>query len=204
MTGRRERRKELVRRALLDAAVELFAERGIGATRVEDITERADLGKGAFYNYFASKDSLVAELLHEGIELLESRYLKDLKGQPGTEERLSSFVYLHDRFFEEQPQYLLLFHQARGVLKLERGSSERLRDVFADYLRRIGKLIGAPGNGEAAALDAGADMAAAVVGAIAGYRSYRLAANLSPRVSTVTALLTRGAFSIAEKSGAGL
>jgi len=191
MTGRRERRKEVVRRALLDAAIALFAERGIHATRVEDITERADLGKGAFYNYFVSKDSLVAELLHEGIELLESRYLKDVDRRASQAERASSLVELHDRFFGDHPQYLLLFHQARGLLQLERGSSERLREVFADYLRRIGALL-EPSAPAAWSEDDRTDLAAAVVGAIAGYRSFRLAAGLAPRVATLGGLVAGG------------
>lgn len=201
MTGRRERRKELVRRALLDAAAQLFAERGIGATRVEDITERADLGKGAFYNYFQSKDSLVAELLHEGIAILEERYLHSIEGARGSDERLANFIRLHDRFFEEHPQYLSLFHQARGVLKLERGGSERLRDVFVDYLHRIGKLIHPLGGDPSTPADDVVDLAAAVTGAIAGYRSYRLAANLPPNISTLTNLVTSGFSSFVRTHG---
>lgn len=191
MAGRRERRKEAVRRALLDAAIALFAERGIHTTRVEDITERADLGKGAFYNYFVSKDSLVAELLHEGIELLEGSYLDRIDRAAAEADRIASLVELHDRFFEEHPQYLLLFHQARGLLQLERGSSDRLREVFADYLRRIGAHL-APAGGEPWGPTEAADLAAAVVGAIAGYRSFRLAAGLSPRVATVGGLVGGG------------
>lgn len=203
MAGRRERRKEMVRRAVLDAAIALFAERGIYATRIEDITERADLGKGAFYNYFASKDALVAELLSEGIELLEASYLADLDRVEALPDRLTRLVHLHDRFFEEHPQYLLLFHQARGMLQLERGSAAKLRSVFADYLRRIGGLLEPraarnPGASEAPAQtsptsdDDASDLAAAVVGAITGYRSYRLAASLPPRVATITSLVAGG------------
>jgi AcrR family transcriptional regulator len=194
MAGRRERRKEMVRRAVLDAAIALFAERGIYATRIEDITERADLGKGAFYNYFASKDALVAELLSEGIEVLEASYLADVDRSQALPERLARVVRLHDRFFEEHPQYLLLFHQARGMLQLERGSAAKLRGVFADYLRRIGDLLqqgAAPGAGETSADDA-SDLAAAVVGAITGYRSYRLAASLPPRIATIIGLVAGG------------
>lgn len=36
--------------------------------RIEDVTNAADLGMGAFYNYFDSKDDLFAVLLSEAIE----------------------------------------------------------------------------------------------------------------------------------------
>jgi AcrR family transcriptional regulator len=49
--------------ALLDAAFELFAEQGFGATSIPEICERAGLTKGAFYSNFANKDSLFLALL---------------------------------------------------------------------------------------------------------------------------------------------
>ena len=78
MNDRRQRKKETTRKALLDAAIALMAERGLYATRIEDITERADLGKGAFYNYFLSKDALVAALAKAGLNALPV-YVKSLK-----------------------------------------------------------------------------------------------------------------------------
>lgn len=47
---------------LLDAAEKLFAERGIEATTVEDITRAAGIAKGTFYLHFVSKDHLIAAL----------------------------------------------------------------------------------------------------------------------------------------------
>jgi AcrR family transcriptional regulator len=49
--------------ALLDAALELFAEQGYGATSIPEICARARLTKGAFYSNFASKDELFLALL---------------------------------------------------------------------------------------------------------------------------------------------
>lgn len=49
--------------ALLDAAMELFAEQGFGATSIPDICARAGLTKGAFYSNFPNKDALFLALL---------------------------------------------------------------------------------------------------------------------------------------------
>jgi AcrR family transcriptional regulator len=57
------KRRPLTVTALLDAALELFAERGYGATSIPDICERAGLTKGAFYSNFAHKDALFLALL---------------------------------------------------------------------------------------------------------------------------------------------
>lgn len=60
--GRRERKRLDTRDRLLHAALELFAKQGFADTKVEHITERADVAKGTFFNYFKSKEHLIGEL----------------------------------------------------------------------------------------------------------------------------------------------
>jgi AcrR family transcriptional regulator len=57
--GRRERRAAETRLRLFRSALQLFAERGFPNVTIEDITEAADVGKGTFFNYFASKDQIL-------------------------------------------------------------------------------------------------------------------------------------------------
>jgi len=57
--GRRQRRAAETRVRLFRCALQLFAERGFPNVTVEDITEAADVGKGTFFNYFASKDHVL-------------------------------------------------------------------------------------------------------------------------------------------------
>jgi len=59
--GRRERHRNETRERLYRAALDLFAERGFLRTTVEDITEAADVGKGTFFNYFPTKEHILAE-----------------------------------------------------------------------------------------------------------------------------------------------
>jgi len=191
MSDRRARRKERVRRDLLDAAVALFSERGIYATRIEDITERADLGKGAFYNYFDSKDALVAALVTEGVEILDERYLKPLDRGVSAEVQLAEIVRRHAEFFDDHPEYVVLFHQARGLMKFD-GSAPPLRDVFTDYLARVGRSLPAPVPPAVWTDEARSDMAAALVGALAGYRSFRLASGQAPQKGTIVRALSAG------------
>lgn len=58
-----EGKKQEKRRALLDAAYELFLERGTAKTSVEDITSRAKVAKGTFYLYFQDKGAVMQALL---------------------------------------------------------------------------------------------------------------------------------------------
>jgi AcrR family transcriptional regulator len=57
---RRERRSTELRERLFHAAIQLFAQKGFSETTVEDITNAADVGKGTFFNYFPSKEHILA------------------------------------------------------------------------------------------------------------------------------------------------
>jgi AcrR family transcriptional regulator len=62
------KRRPITISALLDAAMELFAEQGYGATSIPDICARAELTKGAFYSNFANKEGLFLALLDRSWE----------------------------------------------------------------------------------------------------------------------------------------
>ncbi len=55
----RDRKRERTRRAILEAAAELFETRGYEDTTVADIAAAADVGTRTFFNYFASKEELL-------------------------------------------------------------------------------------------------------------------------------------------------
>jgi AcrR family transcriptional regulator len=60
LPGRRARRQAETRARILRAALDLFARQGFFSTTVEQITEAADVGKGTFFNYFPSKEHVLA------------------------------------------------------------------------------------------------------------------------------------------------
>jgi AcrR family transcriptional regulator len=66
-------RRQATRDRVLEAASEVFAERGFHGATVEDICERAGFTRGAFYSNFSSKDDLVVELSQRHSEALVDR-----------------------------------------------------------------------------------------------------------------------------------
>ena len=81
--GRRERNRAQTRDRLYRAALRLFAERGFLETTVEDITESADVGKGTFFNYFPTKEHILAEFGGQRTAAVE-RALEKAKSTKGS------------------------------------------------------------------------------------------------------------------------
>jgi len=69
--SRRERKKEETRRRIFEAALELFRARGFEATTVDEITEKADVGRGTFFNYFPRKEAVLSFIAEEQVNAME-------------------------------------------------------------------------------------------------------------------------------------
>jgi len=64
------RKQQLVRSAIFDAAIELFATKGFDETTVEEVAQSAGVSRRSFFRYFASKDDLLAQnVIQYGVAL---------------------------------------------------------------------------------------------------------------------------------------
>jgi len=176
--GRRQRRQDATRQSLLRAALWHFSERGISATRIEDITKRADVAKGAFYNYFASKGHLIASLLSEGVRKLQATYAEALEREPDERTRLETLIRAHADFFARERAQALLFHQARGLLLLREGRDPIVTEIFTNYLHELGASALPPGRQSGWSRDQITRLGAMVAGGVVGFQSYEFSAGL--------------------------
>ena len=83
----RKKRKENTRKKVFKAALELFAKKGFEETIIEDITKRAKVAKGTFYNFFSKKEDVLVYYLgskiaqsHKGFKFnTENSFLEQYK-----------------------------------------------------------------------------------------------------------------------------
>ena len=62
------RQRARTRAALVAAAHQVVARKGVDAATIAEITEEADVGFGSFYNHFASKESIVEAVIEHSLE----------------------------------------------------------------------------------------------------------------------------------------
>jgi len=103
--SRRERKKQETKANILRAARHLFEEKGFDDTSIEEITERADVAKGTFFNYFSSKESLMTGISEEEVEDILFYAEEELEGIESPVKRIRLVL---DRLLQDAIPYLHL------------------------------------------------------------------------------------------------
>lgn len=133
---RQERDRESVRRAILDAARELFVVEGFQNVSIRKIAERIEYSPAAIYSYFASKDDIFFALAEEGFRLLggprHPAHHAALKALPPFDRLRAIFWHFYE-FSRDQPQYFALMFVDRSVPRISR---EYERFAFAREMKQ--------------------------------------------------------------------
>jgi AcrR family transcriptional regulator len=118
-TNRFEQRRQRNRAALLEAAIELFQQQGIRATKLEEICERADVSARTFFNHFETREHLYQAIAHQ--RALQMAALMELRADdPRTfRERLTALFASVGAYLSERPAYRELVSE---MLSLRPGS----------------------------------------------------------------------------------
>ncbi len=123
------------KRQLLDCAGVLFAERGYAATRVVDICDAAGVAKGLFYWYFATKETLFAELVRSMRLRLRRAQADGIDPQADPLTRICQGAAASVRFMAENASFFAFLDHESGeslvASLLQEGREIHTRDVAA-------------------------------------------------------------------------
>ena len=131
--------REARRRAILQSAVDTFAEHGFFASRTRDIAAGAGVAEGTIYLYFDGKDDLLLTAFREKVnEFCES--VAALRADPAPfHERLDRFIHLQFASIEQEPALatvLLLESRQSGKFY-----GEPVREVLRAYAAAVDSLL---------------------------------------------------------------
>ena len=91
VAAKRERRKEARPGELLDAALQLFVEKGFAATRVEEVAALAQVSKGTLFLYFPSKEELFKAVVRENISGRFQEWAEEFKTFEGNSAEMVTY-----------------------------------------------------------------------------------------------------------------
>ena len=130
LNAKRERRKQARPGELLDAALDLFVEKGFAATRAEEVAARAGVSKGTLFLYFQSKEELFKAVVRENISGRFKEWGEEYETFEGTTAEMVSYC-MHvwwDRVGATK---------ASGITKLIMSEANNFPELAAFYQQEV-------------------------------------------------------------------
>lgn len=136
---RRARRRQEVRRRIVEAAIALFDEQGFAETRITTICERADVANKTFFNHFPTKADLLREIAQGALLHFLSTIEEARRAAGGTRERLHAlFGQIADDALAAGPMHRELLVEIIHVAhesRTDRDQARRLHQAFRALVR---------------------------------------------------------------------
>jgi AcrR family transcriptional regulator len=141
--NRSQKRAKRTRKKLKKAALNVFSEKSFDAATVEEITEKADVGKGTLYQHFEDKEEIVVALVDEAVEHLIER-IRAYDSAPETlEDMLEHLLNSHYEFSVNAKEEFMLLFQGKLLLRLESDTLDELEEPYLHYLEEIENQLAA-------------------------------------------------------------
>ena len=130
LTVKRERRKDARPGELLDAALDLFVEKGFAATRAEEVAARAGVSKGTLFLYFQSKEDLLKAVVRQNISGHFKEWNETFENFTGTSAEMVSLC-MHEWWRRVGAT------RASGIEKLMLSEAGNFPDIAAFYHQEV-------------------------------------------------------------------
>lgn len=127
---KRERRKEARPGELLEAALDLFVEKGFAATRVDEVAARAGVSKGTLFLYFPSKEELFKAVVRENIAGRFAEWNNELENFAGTTSEVLRYCY---QVWWER----IGCTKASGITKLMLSEAQNFPEIVKFYQQEV-------------------------------------------------------------------
>lgn len=134
---RTQKRASRTRKKLKKAALDIFSEKSIAAATVEEITEKADVGKGTLYQHFEDKDQIVVTLVDEAINHLIHKIRSYDEKPEELGDMLEHLLDAHYAFFLNSTEEFILLFQGKLMTKLQADTVDELEEPYLRYLEEI-------------------------------------------------------------------
>lgn len=117
--------------ALIEAAVELIAERGLHQLSLRECARRAGVSHAAPYRHFEDKNALLVAIARQGFEWLAAAGVEAMKGLDDPRDRLDAYGIAYVRFAVEYPvHHRVMFTTELGPIPDDEGTGATAFDLL--------------------------------------------------------------------------
>ena len=105
MAGLREQKKKATRAAIMEAAINLFGERGYESTSVSTLAKAAGIGKGTIYSYFSSKNEILLAFCEDELTFVHNEIREKLDPDAPLAEKMLLVLMSEFRFVTKNKEF---------------------------------------------------------------------------------------------------
>ena len=132
-----EKKRREISSRIKEEALRLFETKGIRKTTVAELAESVGIAKGTFYNFYATKGQLVAEIMDDFNEAAEQELKKKLEGRPKIP--VTEFYNYYTELF--RPHTAFSFHFRADDIMLMQEMEETRKFFSAEYAVKSTRLV---------------------------------------------------------------
>ncbi len=143
--AKRKDKSQLTRELIIGKAIELFSQKGYGASSIRELAKECGISLGLMYNYFPSKEALLDTIISESIsdiaKSFDIQYTGDL--DVDFEKYLTNVV----KIITERKDFWRTFHQLRYNRELIKGNEKLVNETMLYIQHSLNKFLSVKKDG---------------------------------------------------------
>ncbi|MBW1703133.1 MAG: TetR/AcrR family transcriptional regulator, partial [Deltaproteobacteria bacterium] len=141
--SRKEREYRRHRQEILEAALELFSEKGFHNVSMNEIAQKAEFAVGTMYKFFENKENLYKALVLEQADKFHSALTRAIEEPVNEIEKIRNYVKAKGEVFTANVQTIrLYFAETRGAsFNVRAGLDFEIRERYGQFLETLASVF---------------------------------------------------------------
>jgi AcrR family transcriptional regulator len=136
---KREELTQKRRKHILDVATRVFSKKGFAGTQVDEVADRAGLGKGTVYRYFKDKKELFFSVVDRGMEDLKNSVLEEMAKEEKPLDKIKKAIETYLSYFEKNSNLIsILIHEQS---EFQKRIQKRYFDRYYEHINRMEEVF---------------------------------------------------------------
>ena len=128
-----------IKQKMMEVAIEIFHESGTKGLSIKELTKRAGIAQGSFYNFWKDKDALIMDVMHyrlaQKLEIAKQSFDESLENPV---KFLVDIIYEHSIDLKEKYKKKPIYTQALNMLSKKNGNRVyEANSLYTDFINKL-------------------------------------------------------------------